>query len=336
MRRLYGSIIEEHFAVCQQMLFLMGPRQVGKTFVCSSAQTLTKNFNCLNWDNKDHRNIILSGPTKLADYLGLQKSFDIMPIVVFDELHKYGEWKNYLKGFYDSYKDQIRIIVTGSAKLNVYKHGGDSLMGRYFYYRIHPISVAENLRITLNDSEIATPQPIPNDIFDGLYKMGGFPEPFLKNNPRFTRRWKNIKLEQLFREDIRDLCNIHEIALLEFLAQLLKNQAGHLVNYSNLASKVGVSVDTIKRWIATLEKFYYCFSLKPWSRNVTRSLLKEPKIYLWDWSEINDIGAKTENFVASHLLKAIHLWIDRGLGEYQLFFIRDKDKNEVDFLVTKN
>jgi predicted AAA+ superfamily ATPase len=336
MKRLYELVIKEHFAECQQMLFLMGPRQVGKTFICLTAKNITRHLNYLDWDNRDHRQIILSGPTKLATHLGLEKAYADIPIVIFDEIHKYGEWKNYLKGFYDTYKDKIHIIVTGSAKLNVYKSGGDSLMGRYFPYRAHPISVAEILRNQIYDIEISPPKAIKQETFVILYQMGGFPEPFLKNNVRFARRWKNLKLQQLFREDIRDLCQIQELSLLEFLAELLKSQAGQLINYSSLASKVGVTVDTIKRWLKTLEKFYYCFTIRPWKRNIIRSLLKEPKVYLWDWSEIEDQGARTENFVASHLLKAIHFWEDRGLGNYELFFVRDKDKSEVDFLVAKD
>ena len=145
-----------------------------------------------------------------------------------------------------------------------------------------------------------------------------------------------MRKEQLFRGDIRDLSRIQEMDQLEMLAELLKHQAGQLVNYSNLANKVRVSVDTIRRWLNTLTAFYYCFIVKPWSKNISRSLLKEPKIYLWDWSELEDKGQRAENFIASHLLKAIHFWTDQGLGNYNLYFLRDKEKREVDFLVTKN
>ncbi len=145
-----------------------------------------------------------------------------------------------------------------------------------------------------------------------------------------------MRTEQLFRGDIRDLNHIHEIDQLEILAELLKHQAGQLTNYTNLANKINVSVDTVQRWIKVLNAFYYCFTIKPWSKNVVRSLLKGPKIYLWDWSEISDIGMRSENFIASHLLKAVHFWTDQGLGKYDLYFLRDKEKNEVDLLVTKD
>lgn len=123
---------------------------------------------------------------------------------------------------------------------------------------------------------------------------------------------------------------------LEVLAKLLKNQTGQLTSYSSLAKKVRVSVDTIRRWIAILESLYYCYSIRPWTKNVTRSLLKEPKYYMWDWSQCTDIEARNENFIASHLLKAVHVWTDQGFGQYDLYFLRDKEKREVDFLVSKN
>jgi predicted AAA+ superfamily ATPase len=145
-----------------------------------------------------------------------------------------------------------------------------------------------------------------------------------------------MRQQQLFSEDIRDFTRVQEIHQLELLAEILKHQSGQLANYTTFAKKVNVSVDTIRRWLKILEALYYCFSIQPWSRNIARSLLKQPKIYLWDWSFLTDTGAKAENFIASHLLKAVHWWTDNGFGEYELFFLRDKNKREVDFLVIRN
>lgn len=209
-------------------------------------------------------------------------------------------------------------------------------MGRYFPYRVHPLTVAECVRTAISHTDIHPPTPIESTLFDALFEFGGFPEPFLNKDKQFSHRWKQLRKEQLFRGDIRDLSRIQEIDQLELLSELIKHQAGQLVNYSNLANKIKVSVDTIRRWINTLSSFYHCFIVRPWSTNISRSLLKEPKIYLWDWSDINDIGKRAENFVASHLLKAVHFWTDQGLGNYGLYFLRDKEKREVDFLVTKN
>ena len=336
MKRLYEQIIIQHFQCHQQMLFLAGPRQVGKTTLSLSAKTLTDQFTYLNWDNQDHRKIILEGPAAIAEVAGINKLSASLPIVVFDELHKYRQWKNFLKGFFDTYSHRLRIIVTGSSKLDIYRTGGDSLMGRYFPYRIHPLSVAEYVRTDINTEDISPPMPMDSASFENLLEFGGFPEPYLKHNKLFVRRWKQLRKEQLFRGDIRDLSRIQEIDQLEILAELIKHQAGQLVNYSNLANKIRVSVDTIRRWINTLTNFYYCFIIRPWSKNITRSLLKEPKIYVWDWSGLDDTAKRAENMVASHLLKAVHFWTDQGLGNYDLYFLRDKEKREVDFLVTKD
>ena len=209
-------------------------------------------------------------------------------------------------------------------------------MGRYFIYRMHPFSVSEILTDKIAENEIRKPQIIDNSSFEQLLTFGGFPEPLLKADKRFYNRWRRLRTEQFFHEDIRDLTNVQEIAQLEILAEILKNQTGQLANYSTLANAINVSVDTIRRWIQVLENLYFCFCIKPWSSNVKKSLLKQPKIYLWDWTLCGNIGARNENFIASHLLKAVHLWTDIGIGDYELFYIRDKIKREVDFLVTKN
>lgn len=159
---------------------------------------------------------------------------------------------------------------------------------------------------------------------------------FKSQTCRCSGQWQRLKQQQLIREDIRDLSQIQELAQLEMLSNVLQNQIGQLVNYNSLANLINVSSPTIQRWMRVLESFYYCFHLKPWTKNIKRTLRKEPKYYLWDWSIVSDPGARVENFVASHLLKAVHFWTDCGFGEYGLYFLRDKEKREVDFLVTKN
>ena len=318
------------------MLFLAGPRQVGKTTVSFMAKDTATYFHYLNWDNGDDQKIILEGPAAIATVLGLNTLREGSTLTVFDELHKYSEWKNFLKGFYDVYGKDSQVLVTGSAKLDIYRRGQDSLMGRYFLYRVHPFSIGECLRTTLHGNEIHFPEEIAMDTFDSLLQLGGFPDPFLKQNANFARRWRRLWHEQLFREDIRDAKNIQSMSAMLLLASLLKHQVGQRVNYSQLAKKVKVAAQTIVHWITLFNEFYFCFLIKPWSQNVSRSLLKQPKLYLWDWSEVPDPNQKIENFVASHLLKAVHLWTDEGLGEYELCFLRDKEQREVDFLVLKN
>lgn len=336
MKRLYESIVESHLQQYDKMLFLAGPRQVGKTTISLSIKSKQHPAIYLNWDNYDHQTLILDGPESVAHRFKLHEISMHKKIIIFDEIHKYNHWKNFLKGFYDSYHQHTNIIVTGSAKLDVYKMGGDSMMGRYFIYRIHPLSIAECVRTTVSDTVIAPPIKISRQIFTRLLTFGGFPEPFVQGNKRFYNRWQRLWQQQLFREDLRDLTRIQEIAQIQLLATLLKQQTGQLINYNSLATKVQVSTPTIKKWLHTLNILYYCFTVTPWSSNISHALIKQPKVYLWDWSDLTDIGARLENFVAVHLLKAVHFWTDHGLGNYQLFFIRDKQKREVDFLITKD
>lgn len=334
--RIYLSVIKNHLKDHQQMVFLSGPRQAGKTTISLMTKNFTNKIFYLNWDNIDHRKIILDGVESVANFAQLNILSKDKPLIIFDEIHKYGKWKTFLKGFFDTYKKKLRIIVTGSSRLDIYKKGGDSLMGRYFSYRIHQFSLAELERTDLLEEKILNPFNDKCNHLDKLLINGGFPEPFIKNDTRFLNRWKTLRNDQLFQEDIRDLSRIQEIGQIEVLAQILKYQATQLVNYSNIANKINTSPDTVNRWIKTLESFYYCFSLRPWSKNIPRSLIKEPKIYLWDWVDIDEEGKRVENLVASHLLKAVHFWTDCGMGQYDLWFIRDKEKREVDFLISEN
>ena len=336
MQRIYETIIREHLAEHQQMLFLAGPRQVGKSTLCLAIAKLTDRFLYLNWDNTPHRKIILLGEKEILPLIKFDRLSTHKPIIVFDELHKYKNWKNYLKGFYDIYKGKINIIVCGSAKLDIFRRGGDSLMGRYLLYRIHPLSLKEIIDPTVNLAPISQPQISKPELLTKLLQQGGYPEPFIKDNNRFSNQWRQLRFQQLFREDIQSLEKILNIAQLELLAEILCEQASGTLSYRSLASDIRVSEDTVKRWINVLSQFYYCFRIQPWFKNVKRSLLKEPKIYLWDWSLVRDPGAKTENLVAGHLLKAVHLWTDLGLGKFGLYYLRDKDKREVDFLVTRD
>ena len=337
MKRIYYAAIIEHMRENRQMLFLMGPRQVGKTTTCHSLKNEFKYCSYFSWDDLEDREIILAGPKAIAVDAGLESLLDSKPVIVFDEIHKYSGWKDFLKGFYDSYSNLAHILVTGSARLDVYKKGGDSLMGHYFLYRFHPLSVAEIVDPTFPSTELrSNPIAISDTQFDALWEFGGYPDPFLKADKRFFNRWSNLRLQQLFQEDIRDLTRIQELKQLEVLANLLKLQAGRQTSYESLAKKVRVTGHTIRNWTETLRSLYYCFEIRPWSNNIARALIKEPKYYLWDWAQVEDLGARAENFVASHLLKAVHFWTDSGFGRYDLHYIRDKDQREVDFLVTRN
>ena len=331
--RIYDSLLAAHLADHRQMAFVSGPRQVGKTTTCRHRADA-----CFNWDDLDDRELILAGPRNLVERLGLDRLSGTVPVVLFDELHKFPRWKQFLKGFFDTYADRVRIAVTGSARLDVYRRGGDSLMGRYFPYRMHPFSVAETITQELPDPKRITRAPRPADAgdFDALWRHGGYPEPFLKRDARFSRRWQSLRFGQLVKEDVRDLTQVQQLDQLELMVRLLADRSAQQLVYGALARQVRVAVDTVRRWIAALCDLHLGFIVRPWFRNLSRSLRKEPKWYLRDWASIEDAGQRAETFVACHLLKAVEGWNDMGLGVFELGYLRDKEQREVDFLVVRD
>ena len=329
--RLYTAILADHLERHRQMALVSGPRQVGKTTTCRSVSS-----EYLNWDNADDRRLLLRGPASIAQALQLDVLRAKSPVATLDELHKYTKWKTLLKGFFDSYGDRVRLIITGSSRIDIFRRGGDSLMGRYFLYRMHPWSVSESLRTALPQKEVYPPEEVRSSDWDALWEHGGFPEPFLRRDSRFTRRWRSLRYEQLSREDLREMALVSDLGTLEILMQILAEHSGQQLIYSNLAREIQVSVDTVKRWIDLLARLHYGFLVRPWFRNVAKSLRKEPKWFLRDWSGVMEDGARAETMVACHLLKAIEAWTDVGFGDFDLRYLRDKQKREVDFLVVKD
>jgi uncharacterized protein len=329
--RFYSAVLEDHLAKHRQMALVSGPRQVGKTTACRS---LSDQY--LNWDNTDDRRRLLRGPAALAETLELDRLHTKPPVAVLDELHKYSKWKSLLKGFFDTYGDRVHLIVTGSSRLDIFRRGSDSLMGRYLLYRMHPWSVGESLRTNLPPREIGSPAEIASAEWDALWEHGGFPEPFLRRDSRFTRRWRSLRQEQLSREDLREVAQVADLGTMETLMQLLAERSAQQLIYSNLAREIQVSVDTVKRWVDLLARLHYGFMVRPWFTNVAKALRKEPKWFQRDWSGLADDGARAETLVACHLLKAVEGWTDLGFGEFELRYLRDKQKREVDFLVVKD
>jgi predicted AAA+ superfamily ATPase len=218
----------------------------------------------------------------------------------------------------------------------VYRRGGDSLMGRYFLYRMHPFSVAECIDTTLPNKLTRQPCEIAEADWDALWQFGGFPEPFLKRKESFSRQWASLRLQQLSKEDIRETSQIQNLAQLGVLVQILAERSAEQLIYASLAQEVAVAPITVKGWISLLESLHYGFTVRPWHKKVANSLRKEPKWFLRDWSSIKDEGQKSETFVACHLLKACQGWTDLGLGSFDLHYLRTKQKKEVDFLVSKD
>ena len=333
VKRLYENIIGEHLGMFRQMVFLSGPRQVGKTTI---AKTFASNY--LNWEEKETRLLILKGAKAVGKSLALDEGRDSGKVLVFDEIHRYQKWKTFLKGFFDIYEKSARVFATGSAKMDVYKRGGDSMMGRYFPYRIHPLSVAELITTAIPDEKrvVRPPRALDTTEWNALLEFGGFPEPFMTRQTRFLRKWRALRMEQLFSQDIRDLTKTVEIDQIEALATILANRTGEQLVISSLAHEVTASEPTTKKWVSILKSLYYGFTVKPYYKNIESSIRKTPKWYLRDWSGIADPGKRAETFVACHLLKAVECWTDLGFGDFDLFYVRDRKKREVDFLVTKD
>ena len=211
------------------------------------------------------------------------------------------------------------------------------MMGRYFPYRIHPLSVAELLDVSIpGESMIRKPRKIPDVEWAALLRFGGFPDPFVRRDARFSRRWNSLRFEQLTKVDVRDLTQIVELDQLAMLAEILGHRSGEQLVYKNLAVEVGVDEKTIKKWVKALKYLYFGFEVRPWFKNVENSIRKTPKWFLRDWSQIEDDGKRAETLVACHLLKAVDGWTDLGYGDFSLHYLRNKQKKEVDFLVAKD
>ena len=336
MKRVYESLIVDHFVNNRQMVFLSGPRQVGKTTL---AANILPSAACFNYDKTADSIAIAGGADRIAKLADLSDPLKAKNGILFDELHKFPKWKKFLKGFFDVYADnrKLKVIVTGSARMDVYKRGGDSMMGRYFPYRVHPLSLGELAGGETDlDAIFQNPQQVSQDDMNALMRFGGYPEPFLRGSERFCNQWKRMRLEKLFEEDVRDMSRVQDLRGLRALAELLTARVGGGVNYASLAMDLAVTPDTVKSWISILESVYYCYTVSPWFVNVANSIRKQPKAYLWDWSLVSDEGARNENFVASHLLKAVHWWTDSGLGDFTLHYLRTKQQKEVDFLISKD
>ncbi len=266
----------------KKIVLLTGPRQSGKTTL---AQMLSNNFDYLNFDNPEHR-------------LGIfERSWDrSRELIIFDELHKLKNWKSWLKGIYDTENIPPRIIVTGSAKLDTYRKVGDSLAGRFFQFRLHPLDLKE-IKTIIKPVKIKA-------ALEQLLDVGGFPEPYLEGNARFYNRWKRSHLDIILKQDLVDLENVQQITSIETLIQLLRKRVGSPVSYNSLARDLQCSDKTVKRWLTILENMYVIFKVGPFHRNIARSILKAPKYYFYDTGQvIGDSGIKLENLTACALLK---------------------------------
>ncbi|HLE12750.1 MAG: hypothetical protein A2504_09640 [Bdellovibrionales bacterium RIFOXYD12_FULL_39_22] len=310
----------------KKMAFLSGPRQVGKTTLAKSFLT-DKASNFFSWDQQSFRKQWVKSPEMAI------ANRNTGPIIL-DEIHKDRNWKNRLKGIYDTEGELLEIVVTGSARLDIFRKGADSLLGRYIPYRIHPLSVSEN-----------TSPPLPHLLFEkkkvsfplkDLLRLGGFPEPLLRGEESKALRWSRLRLDRLVNEDSRDLKNISDLQTFRLMLDIIPSKIGSIFSINSMREDLSVAYATLRDWVHLSAALYYGFFVKPYSKSITRALRSEPKFYLYDILQVEGEASRLENLTALHLLKSCHFWTDTAQGYFDLHFVRNKEKQEVDFLVTKD
>lgn len=298
----------------KKMVLLAGPRQAGKTTLSKAVAEEFRSSVYLNYDRAEDRKIIKE-----------EAWLSSVELIILDEIHKMPKWKNYLKGIYDTKEPHQKILVTGSARLEIFNKVGDSLAGRYFLHRLLPLSPAECEKDGVSYS------------LEHFLERGGFPEPFLANNLVDANRWRLQYVDSLLRIDVLDFENIHNLKAIRLVFELLQEKVGSPISYSSIAEDVGISPNTVKKYIEILEALYIVFRVTPFSRNIARSILKEPKIYFFDVGLVKgDNGAKFENLVAICLLKSVLAKIDYQAENYTLKYLQTKERHEVDFALVRD
>lgn len=293
----------------KKVILLVGPRQVGKTTLSKS---LFDDYEYLNYDNEKHRTQILK-----------QQWDRSKPLVIFDEIHKMPSWKRWIKGIFDTSDNEQRILVTGSARLDTIKKMGDSLAGRHFTYHLMPLDFKEIKSNKLKH-------------FQNLIKYGGFPEPYIEASDRFQLNWQKSHNDLIIRQDLLSLDSLRDINSIELLVTMLKPRVSLPLSYNSLATDLQRDPKTIQKWMAHLENLFVVFKLIPYSKNIARSVLKEPKYYFFDYTRLDEnLGGKIENIVALCLKKEIH-FVNEVLGiESELFYLKQKGAKELDFYIKR-
>jgi uncharacterized protein len=323
--RYLDAVIRQDALADRKMAFISGPRQVGKTTL--GRGLLESPQNEFTWDDQRFRVSWVRDP---VGALGDRASGPVL----LDEIHKDRRWKSRLKGLYDLRGREVPIVVTGSARLDLFRRGGDSLLGRYLPYRLFPFTVGETTTPPEPDEILTRTRPIWP--LEALMSLGGFPEPVLRGSQGKARRWSRLRAERLIFEDVRDLRHVHDVQAVRILADLLPGRVGSLLSLNSLREDVGVAYATVRDWIGVLEALYHVVLVRPYAGRLARTLRAEPKLYLVDYLPVESPGARFENVTALHLLKACHYWTDAAAGEFALHFLRTKEKEEVDFVVLRD
>jgi uncharacterized protein len=322
--RFHDQVLRERLASAR-VAFVTGPRQVGKTTAC---RALSPQY--LDWNNVTDRIVMLRGPVAVIQHLGLTRSRERGPIIVIDNLHGHRNWKALLRKLNARLAAGLHLVIT---MLDVPRGG---LPANSFFLRMNPWSVGECARTLPADSPIKPPAPISDEDWAALLEHGGFPEPFQKRDQRFTRRWNTLRWNELIEDDLPKFASVRDPALVQMLAVLLASRSATHLIYSDLSREIGVTVDTVRRWMELLERLQFGFRVRPWFARVPKALRKEPKWFLRDWSGITEPLARARTFIACHLWKAAQGWTDLGFGQFELRYVRDKSKREVDFLMVRD
>lgn len=338
-RKLYLDIWE-NLSKEKPMVFLAGPRQAGKTTFARQLMTSFKNSFYFNWDLTANKRLLTENATFFQD---MNRVDDSAPLVVFDEIHKYKKWKNYLKGVYDEFSSTYKFLVLGSGRLNVFQKGGDSLAGRYFLFTLWPFTLAE-LAENRRSFEDFMKDPLKlshahkngQTIWENLSRLSGFPEPYLSGKETFYRKWSTSYGQQLIREDIRNMTGVKDIDSMEVLFSLLPSRIGSPLSMASLARDVQVSFNSVRDWLEAFESFFLAFRIPSWGKKITRAITKEKKLYLYDYAHIPSLPEKYENMVALELWRGVSNWNDLGLGNFGLHYVRNKEKEETDFLISSD
>jgi hypothetical protein len=315
MNRYLDSLVMQDLAT--KMVVLTGPRQVGKTTLARQIMTSFEPAQYLNWDVVPDRAI-----------LQRQSWNPRAKLLVMDEIHKMRDWKGWLKGVVDGRPSGQSLLVTGSARMETFRQGGESLAGRYFAFRLHPFSVRE--WSTLQNISAA-------DALDHLLLRGGFPEPCLAQDAAQADRWRTQYFNDLIREDVLEFSRIHEINTMRLFVELLRERVGSPLSLASIARDLAVAPATLKRYLEILQALYIVFTIHPWHHNVARSLLQSPKVYFFDNGLVKgDSGVRLENAVAGMLQKHAHFLRDSTGRDIGLHYIRTKDGAEVDFALSED
>lgn len=326
--RRISQLIEQDLQ--NKMVLLSGPRQCGKTTLSEGLISKAESAEYYNWDLANHRKKIIE--------LNLEESKKLW---IFDEIHKYRKWRNWLKGVFDLHRHNHQILVPGSAKLQVYSRGGDSLQGRYFPHRLHPFTLSEALEIPTQEDytesiiNIQQGATHADEVLTDLLRLGGFPEPFLSGSDRQASRWRSAYGQRLVEEDVRTLEQVQQVEALELLYDRLGEVVGNLLSINKIRLDLEVAHQTVMKWVEIFERLFVCFRIPPWGPPRIRALKKEQKLYLWDWPRVDLPGSATENLVAFHLLRFVH-WVEDVYGEkMDLRYFKDVDGHEVDFILMR-